>query len=327
MRRVAILHSDIVDHSREDELDTLVEAQAVAETLTQMGVTVELQPFAQDLAGVIRSLGEFKPDFVFNLVESVNGGSELVPLAAALFEALKLRHTGSSASALALQQSKLITKRVLEGESLPTAPWCGLFDLGNGRFSPGQTYIIKSVWEHCSLGMDDASVLCLETREQARAVVEGRQLKFGGEFFIEHYIDGREFNLALIGGAAEPQLLPPAEMIFENYPKHKPRIVGYDAKWKEESFECSHTVRRYGFPQSDQVLLKRLGDLAMDCWRVMGLSGYARIDFRVDQNNNPWILEVNANPCIAPDAGFAAAACEAGMDYGTLIREVSRHLV
>ena len=91
-------------------------------------------------------------------------------------------------------------------------------------------------------------------------------------------------------------------------------MVGYRAKWQEDSFEYVHTPRSFEFDASDGALLERLRELALDCWNRLDLCGYARVDFRVDDRGRPWILEVNANPCLSPDAGFAAAGERAGLD-------------
>ncbi|MCU0585751.1 MAG: hypothetical protein MUC46_06745, partial [Desulfobacterales bacterium] len=119
-----------------------------------------------------------------------------------------------------------------------------------------------------------------------------------------------------------PQLLPPAEILFEGYPENRPRIVGYRAKWDPDSFEFSHTPRRFEFPRQDAALLERLGALALSCWKLFGLNGYARVDFRVDGGEEPWILEINANPCLSPDAGFAAALETAGIPFQTAVARI-----
>jgi D-alanine-D-alanine ligase len=110
-------------------------------------------------------------------------------------------------------------------------------------------------------------------------------------------------------------VLPPAEIDFEAFPAGKPRIVGYAAKWDEEAMEFAGTPRKFDFPKADAPLLDRLAGLALDCWRLFGLAGYARVDFRVDSRGQPWILEVNANPCLSADAGFAAALCRAEISF------------
>ena len=143
-------------------------------------------------------------------------------------------------------------------------------------------------------------------------------------WFAEQYIDGREFNLALLGPAADPMLLPVAEMCF-SYPPGKPRIVGYKAKWEPGSFEYKNTFRRFDIPEADRGLLDDLRQLARRCWDLFGLNGYARVDFRVDATGQPWVLEVNANPCLSADSGFVAACREAGLSAGEVAERIVDH--
>jgi D-alanine-D-alanine ligase len=117
-------------------------------------------------------------------------------------------------------------------------------------------------------------------------------------------------------------VLPPAEIDFSAFAPGKPRIVGYRAKWAEDSDEYRQTPRRFDFPASDRTLLDRLSDLARACWNEFDLRGYARVDFRVDREGRPWILEINANPCLSPDAGFAAALQQAGIEYSAAIARI-----
>ena len=83
-----------------------------------------------------------------------------------------------------------------------------------------------------------------------------------------------------------------------------------------------HTVRRFDFPAQDGALLAELRRVAAQCWNAFGLRGYARVDFRVDAENRPFVLEVNANPCLSPDAGFAAAAARAGLSYLQVVERI-----
>ena len=155
------------------------------------------------------------------------------------------------------------------------------------------------------------------------AAINERADDLGGEAFAEEFIDGREFNLALLADESGlPQVLPPCEIVFQEYEREKPKIVGYKAKWDEHSFEYGHTPRRYEFPARDQPLLKRLTEIALLCWLAFDLHGHARVDFRVDHQGKPYVLEVNANPCIAPDAGFAAALEYAGVPYVKAIERI-----
>jgi D-alanine-D-alanine ligase len=139
----------------------------------------------------------------------------------------------------------------------------------------------------------------------------------GHECFAERFIDGREFNLSILAGVQGPQVLPPAEIRFD-FPPGRKRIVDYRAKWDEESLEYRATRRSFEFAPDDAPLLERLESLALRCWRLFELKGYARVDFRVDGEGNPFVLEINANPCISPDSGFVAAAARAGILFWEL---------
>jgi D-alanine-D-alanine ligase len=187
---------------------------------------------------------------------------------------------------------------------------------------PSDTWIIKSVWEHASIGLDEKSLVEGVTPEMAFSLLASRASRLGGSCFAERFIDGREFNLTLLAGPKEVQVMPPAEIVFEDYGADMPRIVDYAAKWEKNSFAYQHTVRRFDFPPGDQPLLAALAVLARRCWEAFGLGGYARVDFRVDADGRPWVLEVNANPCLSPDAGYAAALAQAGLPFTEAVRRI-----
>jgi D-alanine-D-alanine ligase len=146
--------------------------------------------------------------------------------------------------------------------------------------------------------------------------MEDRRKKIGGDFFAEAYIDGREFNIALISGSTGAlQVLPPAEMLFIDYAPDKLKLLDYRAKWVEDSFEYNNTRRTMDFRPEDTHLISQLQEIAKKCWHLFALRGYARVDFRVDKDGNPLVLEINANPCLSLEAGFAAAIELAGIKY------------
>ncbi|MDP4282161.1 MAG: D-alanine--D-alanine ligase, partial [Bacteroidota bacterium] len=132
----------------------------------------------------------------------------------------------------------------------------------------------------------------------------------------------REFNLSILGGKQGPQVMPPAEILFKDYPEGKPRIVGYNAKWTENSFEYNHTPRTFRFKKEDAPLLEELKKIALQCWQSFGLKGYVRVDFRVDRNKKPHVLEINGNPCIAPESGYVAATKQAGLKFQEVIQRI-----
>lgn len=328
---VVILHDRIAPDAREDEKDVLVQAEAVRRALAGLGHQSRNLPLSLDLSGVEAELRKTSADLVVNLVESVEGHGRLIYLAPALLDALRFPYTGAGTEAMFLTSSKLLTKERLRAKGIPTPDWvAGDSSPGDApaetkarRFAPG-TYIVKSVWEDASIGLDAASIVHTDDLTRLRQEMETRRSRLGGEAFAEAFIDGREFNLSVLEIEGEPTVLPPAEIRFTDFPPDKPRIVDYEAKWDEQSFGYTHTVRSFDFVASDADLLNDLCDLARRCWRLFGLSGYARVDFRVDENGRPWVLELNANPCLSPDAGFAAAAAQADLTYEGVVDHIIR---
>lgn len=320
--KVVILHDVVADGAREDELDVLVEASAVSKALTALGHEPHSIGFSLDLPAVMEAIRKISPDFIFNLVESVAGQGNLIHLAPALLDYMQIPYSGSPTEALYLTSNKLIAKRLLKGHSIPTPVWTTTEDSHAVKVLDGSAFIIKSVWEHASIGLDDNSTLVPESLVVLNNAIKRMQQQWDREFFAERFIDGREFNISVLCGPAGPEVLPHAEIRFVDYPPEKRKIVDYRAKWDEASFEYHHTLRCFDFSAEDQPLLNQLSSLAKECWQVFGLRGYARVDFRIDKEGNPWVLEINANPCISPDSGFVAAAARAGIDYTEFIARI-----
>jgi D-alanine-D-alanine ligase len=320
--KVAILHGAVAPDAGPDEQDVLVQAEWIGRTLAGLGYTPVAVPLTLDLAAARARLVALKPAFVVNLVESVDGQGRLIHLAPALLDTIGLLYTGSATEAIFLTSHKPLAKQMMAAAGIPTPPWIATAAEAPAFAGP---YIVKSVWEHASIGIDDGSIVA--DPKKLPALFRRRQRRHGGDWFAERFIDGREFNLALLAGPGGIELLPPAEMLFRDYPPGKPRIVDYAAKWDADSFEYNNTVRRFDLPAGDAALLERLRAVALDCARLFDLHGYARVDVRVDEAGTPWVLEVNANPCLSPDAGFAAAASAAGLDGPAVLQRIIADLV
>lgn len=309
---VPVLHGAADD--RPDEADTLIAADAVAAALRRLGHVSDIVPVGLDLSAIGPLAGR-RPRLVFNLVEALDGSDALAHLAPAALEHYGLAYTGADAHSQRLTLDKPTAKRLLRAAGLPTPDWS---PDGVGLAGHRQV-IVKSATEHASRGIDAGSVVA---PDRAAGEIRAREAGFGGRFFAEAYVDGREFNLSLLETADGVRVLPPAEIEFVDYPASRPRIVDYEAKWSEGSFAYLGTPRRFDFVEEDAPLLGRLSALAIDAWALFGLSGYARLDFRVDGHGEPWVLEVNVNPCLTPDAGFVAAAERAGLGYDALIATI-----
>lgn len=318
--RIVILHQFVSADASPDDRDVLVQAEAIAAALRRLGHEPIPLAATLDLAGCATELRRSRPDCVFNLVESLDGSDRLMTMVPALLEHLRIPYSGCSADAIWGTTHKLLAKSRMRAAGLPTPGWFSLFSGLEGerqRLEP--PYLIKTVWEHASFGIDDDALVTTGDATNVSTRLAERSRRIGRECFAEKYIEGREFNLSLLGAAAGPQVLPVAEIDFSAWPADKPRIVGYDAKWRDDSFEYRHTPREFRVAPADAELCDELARLSLSCWRTFGLRGYARVDFRVDAAGRPTILEINANPCLSPDAGFAAALERAGISYDEAI--------
>jgi len=315
--RVLVLHSDVAEDAPPDEQDTLATAGAVCSALRARGHEPVPSAFSADPAELNRALHASGGEVVFNLVESVFGQGDLAGVAAAMLARLRVPFTGASAASLSSAADKCFTKQLLRSSGLPTADWCepprwrGLSDDG--------LYIVKSVDEDASIGLDDGAVVRGREVPARVAVCAARH---GGRWFAEAYCPGREFNVSLLASNDEPRVLPIAETRFEDWAPERPRIVGYAAKWHSESPDCTGTPRAFGIKAESPRFEAALGDLALSAWGIMSLSGYARVDIRLDRDHRPMILEINPNPCLEPHGGFVAAAAEAGIAYPDLIERI-----
>ena len=320
---VAILHPAVPADATPEDQDTLVQVQIVAESLRELGHRPTAVPCTLDLAALQHALETLRPTRVFNLVESLEGADSLQYVPPALLDAIGIRYTGNSTEAIFQTTHKLLAKQILDLAGLPTPAWLAG---GGGRQGRADVLrppcILKAVWEHASRGLDDRNVLNAGDADSVARALRELTARLGRPCFAEQFIEGREFNLAVLGGPDGPEPLPPAEIDFSAFPPGKPRIVGHQAKWDEGSFEFDHTPRHFDFPREDRLLLDRLGQLTLDCWRLFSLRGYARVDFRVDADGRPWILEINTNPCLSPDAGFAAAVARAGISSTQAIERI-----
>jgi D-alanine-D-alanine ligase len=312
--KVLVLHSDIAADAPPEEIDTITSAKAVAEALEKHGHQAPLAPFTTDPDKLRALLAREKADLVFNMVEGIDGIGHLAPIAPRMLDEAGIPFTGVDAIAMAVTSDKPLTKRRMRDAGIGTADWAegpdwqGLTD---------KKYIVKSTLEDASVGLDDGCVVFGAEAAKRRAAESERI--HGGRWFAEEYIDGREYNISMMAGPdGEPIVMPLAEMRFDGWPSDKPRIVGYDAKWIELDIN-DQMVRDFDTDTRDPVLAAKLRKSCIGVWKLFGFKGYVRVDFRVTPEGEPLVLEINTNPCIAPDAGFAAAGEQLGIPYDQLI--------
>lgn len=313
--KIALVHDAVADDAAPDLQDTLVQAREIGAALRESGHEVAVVESGLNLEALRDGLVQLAPDCVFNLVESPAGQGSFVHLACAVYEALRLPYTGCSGETVYTTSSKTLAKRMMRAGEVPT-PFS--FGKAGDEFIAGK-FIIKSVWEHASIGIDGSSVVQAAGPGELLAVIAEKQRACGGRFFAERFIHGREFSVSLVPGAGGLEILPPAEMLF-NGQGAGAAVLDYASKWDEHSPE--YGASRRTFEIDSETLTARLRRIAGRCREVFAVTGPARVDFRVDDAENIYVLEVNANPCLSRDAGYVAACTEAGITYQELIGRI-----
>lgn len=317
--KAIIFYNHIIEYADagEDEKDVYQMVELVNKALIELGYTVKTAPLSFNTETAIELIKKEKPAFIFNLVEGIDNYSESVTISTMIFDILNVPYTGSGLDAMYLTSNKLITKKFLSFYNLLTPKWFEVSDIN--KIKKTERYIIKHKWHDGSLGLDEHCVFTYKEIDRIKTMLKNDK---ADNYFIEQFVEGREFNISLLGGKAKPQVLPPAEILFNNFPKDKPKMVGYKAKWQSDSFEFNNTTRSFDFQVQDKPLLNQLKKLSIECWKRFNLKGYVRIDFRVNEKNNPLILEINCNPCISEDAGFVAACARTGIDYKEMVKRI-----
>src|SRR4030095_3274526 len=215
--RIAILHNAIADADSAADRDVLVQVEALEQSLRTLGHAVRRVACTLNLEVVEESLTRDRPAAVFNLVESLGGSDRLAHLAAVLRDDPSLPSTGPGASSLHLTNNKPAAKERLRSAGLPTADWATA-TAGAPLHPP---YIIKAIWEHASVGLDDHAVIRSGDGSTVAEQIESRSRQLARPCFAEQFIEGREFNLSLLANGTIPHVLPPAEIDFSSFPKEK----------------------------------------------------------------------------------------------------------
>ena len=319
-------HSDVAPDAPPDELDTLWQADEITAALQDRGHVVSRSPWIKDAEDAWRT---DRGAHAGSRVQPGRGHRRLRPARGR--SAPRPRQVRGSLYRCGLRGTqnagnKPVAKGLLRDAGLPLRP---IKQAATGGAVPpdwkdlhnGTRMIVKSALEDCSLGLDDGAIVSGLDAIRARHAFCTQ--KFGGQWFAEAYIEGREFNVAVIPDEnGEPHVLPLAEMMFHEWQPDRPRIVGWQAKWDDDSFESTRTQREFGADENEPELAKQIHTLAKGAWKSVGLTSYARVDIRVDEMNRPTVLELNPNPCLSPDAGFAAAAERVGMNYADLMERI-----
>jgi D-alanine-D-alanine ligase len=316
---VTIIHaSDAIEPPPEDPVIGQIRA-----ALEKAGHSASSIAVDKDLTVTVQALRESKPDLVFNLAESFEGKSALESNVAGLLNLLDLRYTGSSPAGLLLAGDKSLSTKMLRANGVKTPESATLFrgtveSVGKLQFP----LIVKPPQEDASLGISSKSVVkdLKELFEQLDAL----HGEYASPILVEEFVEGREFYCGVLGNA-QPEALPIMEMDFTGFPSDKPRIASWAAKWGDDGDEkgAEYAGTESIFPGDlDEAFVERIHAVAIDAFQALRLRDYARVDMRVTEAGEIYVLEINPNCYLEKDAEFARAARNAGIEYDALIARI-----
>jgi D-alanine-D-alanine ligase len=301
----------------ESDTGVIEQVNAVVKSFEKLKIAYRIISISS-IKEVVDCLSAAAEKVVFNLAETIEGSAMKASLVPSLCLAFGKGFTGCDTPSLQLTTDKWQSKAVLVAAGLPV-PRAIMVQQGQ-KASPdfAGPYIVKPVAADASEGIDNASII--KTRGMALdKAIRRIHTQFKQTAIVEQFIDGREFNITVLHKNGKSVVMPVAEIDFSAFAADKPRIVGYEAKWKQDSFEFHNTPRVVPANVS-KSLAKHLTALAAQAAAAVGCTDYCRVDFRMDKKNKPYILEVNANPDISPDAGLAAAIDAAGIKYPQFVK-------
>lgn len=317
--RIALLHTkEAADPPEDPVLGQLEEA------MRERGHDPVRVPVDRDVESLVAALRREEPELVFNLAESFDGKSALESNVAALLNLLGLRYTGSSPSGLTVAGDKTLTKKVLSFHSIRTPQFAtvyrGAVDWAGDLHFP---VIIKPPQEDASLGITSKSVVhdvkgLLETMERM-------QKEFQQPALVEEYVEGREFYVGVLGNS-NVEALPVIELDFSAFPADRPKIASWEAKWGDDGAGsgAEYAGTKSVFPVTVKPeLITRMQAVAVECFDALRLRDYARIDLRVTDAEEIYVIEVNPNCYLERESEFARAAKEHGLQYPALIARIA----
>lgn len=301
------------------EKNFLKELHKVEESLLKSFSTVQSLAVDKDVQKAINNINAFSPDIIYNFVESVEGISTYESSMAGLFELLGYEITGCSPITLGNCLNKARAKAILRSRGILTPEYRTLKK--TKRFTEKEIklrypMILKLMNEDASIGISEFSVVknYSELRKQFNFLVE----TYNQDVILEEYIEGKELNVAILGG----RVLPISEISFSGLPEEYPNIVTYDGKWTEGSVYYNHTKPVCPAPLGERIK-KKIQFTALASYDALNCRDYARVDIRLSNDGVPYVIEVNPNPDISSDSGFARAATAEGISYDDLLYTIA----
>lgn len=324
LRVLALMHEELVppeDTTGHDvgTADWKTEFDVVT-TLCDLGHQVQTLGVGDELRAIRRTMDELKPHIVFNLLEDFHGVPVFEQNVVAYLELLRVPYTGSNPRGLLLARDKALTKTVLAYHRVPV-PGFAVFRKGrNVRSSKRLSFpvMVKSLTQDASAGISQASVVNDEEklRERVRFIHEN----IGTDAIAERYIDGRELYVGVIGNE-RLQVFPVWEMFFAKMPNGAWRIATDRVKFSRR-YQKKHGIKTNQAQDLPEGVAGRVQRLCKRVYRALGLSGYARIDLRMDGSGRVYVIEANPNPQLAYGEDFAESAERAGVSYEELLQRI-----
>src|SRR4051812_41767931 len=310
--KVALLFDGASAYATNPDMLILDTVRAIEQSLVSEGNEVGYIPVYQD-GKWIEKLRKGKFDLAFNMCEGIDGIASLESAVISVLELFRIPFTGASSYTTAVCLRKHVINGLLEKNGLPI-PRFACIRRGQPLQSVGFPAIVKPAAEDASLGVEQKSVVrnMRQLAERVNAMLQGWD-----EVLVQRFVDGREVNVGILGDA----VLPIAEIDFGKMPRGRWNIVTYQSKWVPGSVDDVGGAPRCPAKLPAKVAAE-VRRVALRAWQLSGGFGYGRVDMRIDANGQPWILEVNANPDIAPDAGLARMSRVAGTEYPALIRNI-----
>jgi len=321
MTRVLITHAPSTGANKPDgspsEMSILSMVRDVSGALVERGHVVETANVTRDLAALSRALRRHRTQVIFNLCERINNDARLERAAIALYEILGRRYTGNSDLALSLCLRKGLCKQFMRSARIATPDFLVAAQGNVDELHFPLPAIVKPVNEDGSAGITMRSVV--KSLKALRNRVQYIHRRFRQGALVEEFVSGQELQVSLLGNR-DPLILAVAQLSYRGLPRKLPKLCTYSAKWIPGSKYFAHTNPVIPAPISAK-LQTRIEKIALEVHQLFDLRGYARIDFRV-RRGKPYVIDVNPNPDISTDAGFARAAAHAGYSYPDLINRI-----
>lgn len=323
--KIAIIFNEPISDRYEDigeetAVDSVMdEVRPVYRALSEQGHTVVKAALRPPLELVEEKLRDLEADLVFNLFEGFEGRPETESTVADILSGLGIPFTGNPASTLLLALDKARAKTILEAGGIKTPKYQTLSPENLHLFNLNFPCIVKPIGEDASHGLSEESVV--HNLAQLTNQVSKVSRHFRGFSLVEEFLEGREFNVTVLGnGKTAPIALPVAEMVYD-LPPELPKLLTYAAKWYQDSeyYKGTKATCPAKVEEDERELISRT---ALTAFRLLGCRGYARVDMRMDAEGIPNVLEVNPNPDISPGYGAARQAKAAGMTYNQFIEKI-----